>query len=431
MKRFLALLTVFSAFAVVSAPSHGQDEKPSAVPAEILNHLTLNQWVRPSEDGVLTGRVVLPTKAGQVEALGNVTVAIAAGGGEVLRATTDAKGEFSIPNVEPGVYALTARGDNVFACCAMHVIDSTFGSEIEFPAEAQISLANIDYTVVNTAVIRYMPPGAKSLDANFASTNFDSLKDRIRGDSLFRVAQHEGGMKGRIHLAGARETDLADAQLTNVFLFKGGREIERAVTSESGNFAFESVEAGNYSLLAIGPGGIGLLGFELVDQSALAATAQNQAAADGTQLVGLFGHHNHSNACNCCCQEFSMQVAPMPEVVTCVEEVIISETIVEEPCCGGGIDGQIVEGEVVMDGFGAPLPGAGFDPLGGYGGGGPGFSGGGGGFSGGGGGGFGGGIGGLGALAGLGAVAAIAATSDDDNNAITAPIVASPSSPTN
>jgi hypothetical protein len=228
-------------------------------------------------------------------------------------------------------------------------------------------------------------------------------------------------MKGRIHVAGARKDALTDAELTNVFLFKGGMEIDRTLTDRNGAFNFDSIAVGNYSLMAIGPDGIALIGFELVDAAAFAGTAASNVAGDGTQLVGfgrLFGG-GHQN--QCCCEEFAIQVAPCPEVVTCVEEVIcevvISETIVEDGCCGG-IPGEIIEGEVVMDGFGTPLAGGGY-----------GSGGGGGGF--GGGGGSGGGFGGIGALAGLAGIGAIiAATSDnDDNNAIVAPIVASPSLP--
>lgn len=425
----VALMTISVGSAFAQEPSNDvrkpTDDQSFAAESNVVNHLTMNQWVRVSADGSLTGRVFLPSAGGRAEALADVSVAIMSRDGEVLRAKTDAKGMFQISDAAPGVYALTARGENVFACCAMHVVGADSATEVELPGQADIAVANIDYTIVNTAVIRYMPPNVKSIDASLAGADLNGLKDRIRGEDVFRVAQTDGGMKGRIHVAGAKQASLTDAELTNVFLFKDGMEIDRTLTNQKGSFEFDNIAAGNYSLMAIGPDGIGLIGFELVDPAAEALSATNGVAGDGTQLVG-FGHlfgGGHQN--QCCCEEFAIQVAPCPEVVTCVEEVVsevvISETIIDEGC-GCGVPGEILEGEVVMDGFGTPLGGAGYGP--GYAGGGGGFGGGGGGF---GGGGFG-GLGGLAGLAGIGAI--IAATSDDDdNNAITAPIISSPSIP--
>lgn len=396
-----------------------------AAEAVVANHLTMNQWVRVSSDGAFSGRVFLPTEGGNAEALADVDVAIKSRDGQVLRAKTDSKGMFQFNDAAAGVYALTARGENVFACCAMHVVAADAAVEVELPVQADIAVANVDYTVVNTAVIRYMPANNKSDGGSLAGVDLDGLKDRIRSQDVFRVVQTDGGMKGRIHVAGARASSLADAKLTNVFLFKDGMEIDRTLTNVNGGFNFASIAAGNYSLLAIGPDGIALIGFELVDSASQVRSASSNVAVDGTQLVG-FGHlFGHGQQNQCCCEEFAIQVAPCPEVVTCVEEVIsevvISETIIDEGC-GCGVPGEIIEGEVIMDGFGTPLAGGGYG--GGYGGGG-GF--------GGGGGGFGGGFGGIGALAGLAGIGAIiAATSDDDdNNAINAPVIVSPASPSN
>lgn len=424
-----ALVTIHVGTGFAQTPATGNQQSAvvprSATEPAVVNHLTMNQWVRVAADGSLSGRVFLPSAGGRAEALADVSVAIMSRDGQVLRAKTDSKGMFQIQNAEPGVYALTARGENVFACCAMHVVGSDTATKVELPTQADIAVANIDYTVVNTAVIRYMPANVASADTSLADADLDGLKDRIRGQDVFRVAQTDGGMKGRIHVAGARQSSLTDAQLTNVFLFKDGMEIDRTLTDARGSFDFDNIAAGNYSLMAIGPDGIGLIGFELIDPTAQAVSANAGVADDGTRLVG-FGHlFGGGHQSQCCCEEFAIQVAPCPEVVTCVEEVVsevvISETIVDEGC-GCGVPGEILEGEVVMDGFGTPLGGAGF--------GGPGFAGGGGGF-GGGGGGFGGGFGGLGGLAGLAGIGAIiAATSDDDdNNAVAAPIVASPSVP--
>lgn len=409
MTRLVAAISFFSLGLIVAPAAWAQ--------SAVVNHLTMNQWVQSSEGGALQGRVVLPKGDGQTEALEGVTVAISTRDGQVMRAKSNEKGEFTIPGVQTGVYALTARGKEVFACCAMHVISAESDLENRFPKVAEISVANVDYTVVNTAVIRYMPPNAKTADVSMASAQLERLASRVCGNDMFRVAQSEGGMKGRLHLAGAKGADLVGANLTNVFLFKDAMEIDRTLTDESGRFAFEIMQPGQYSLLAIGPGGVGLIGFELVDESTLTETAQTNANR-GEQLVGIGDVHG-----GCCCPEFAMQIAPMPEMVHCVEEVIVedvvaSETIVDDCGLGCGVECEVVECCDFYDGFGGPMAGGGY------------YGGGGGGGYGGGGGGGGIGGGGIGALAGLGVIAAAAANNGNGGGGfILPPVVASPSVP--
>ena len=424
---FICSAFILSMSVVAIAETPPLTDAGSAQVGEAVNHLTMNQWVRLSDNGTLSGRAFLPKAGGQSIGLEDVSVAVVSRDGKVLQAKTDDQGRFKISNVNSGVYALTARGNDVFACCAMHVVDSEQATKLEFPATADIAMANVDFTVVNTAMIRYLPPTVKSQDFKFSKLNFDGLKDQVCGQDLFRVAQSDKGMKGRLHVAGAVADELSNAGLTNVFLFKDAMEIDRTLSGETGVFEFETVEPGFYSILAIGPSGLGLIGFELVDPAELETTATTNVGADGTQLVG-FGHHQ--NQCCGCCPEFAMQVAPMPQVCSIVQETIVEQPMIVENACGCGqeivsgeviqgeviqgeiIEGEVLGGEVIMDGFGTPIAGGGFAPGygGGFGGGG-GFSGGGG--FGGGGGGFGGGLGGLAALAPL---AILPALIDDDND---------------
>ncbi len=400
MKRLLAAVCTFC-LGLFLAPS-------LVAQTAIMNHLTMNQWVQATDNGSLQGRIVLPKAEGQLEALEGVNVAISAGDGKVLRAKTNAKGAFLIRGVEPGIYGLTARGDNVFACCAMHVIASDPSLTNKFPQVAEVAVANVDYTVVNTAVIRYMPPNVVPPSVSISSAELEGLATRVCGNDMFRVALNDGSMKGRLHLAGAKGAELQSVQPTNVFIFKDAMQIDRTLTDESGQFAFENLQPGQYSLLAVGADGIGLIGFELIDEAARMETARK--AGTNRQLVGI---HQHG-----CCPEFAMQIAPMPDVACCVEEVIVTETIVDGGC-GGGC--EVEPGcEDICDGFCNPLAGGGMVP--GYGGGG--YGGGGGGYGGGGGGG---GLGGLGALVGLGVLAA--ASSNDNGAVILPPVVASPSLP--
>lgn len=379
------------------------------------NHLTANQWVRSTADGDLAGRVVLPTENGAAEAVANASVAITGSNGKTVIARTDENGKFSVADIKPGVYAMTARGKDVFACCAMHIVANGEEKAADYPTEAEISVANVDYTLVKTAVIRYLPPGAGQKQASIADADLEKLANQVNGEDYSRVAQVNGGMVGQIHMAGATGGSLDSAGTTNVFVLRNGVEVARTVTDTEGKFTFEKLSPGEYSLLAVGPAGMGLTGFELIDEDAITKTAMTNA--DGETLVTFHGNNN----C-CCCPQFAMQCAPLPQVVSCVEEVIVHEEVVEaDPVetiiSDEVISEQVIGEEIVMDGFGTPLAGGGYAaPGGGYAGGG--FSGGGG-FGGG-------GFGGIGALAGIGGIIAATAGDDDDNNfiqAVTPPVV--------
>lgn len=458
MKRLLASIPLLTIGLILS---------PSLVAqTTMVDHLTMNQWVCPSEVGLLTGRVFLPGTGGQVDAVKGVNVAVTSRNGEVHRGKTNSAGEFTIDGIVPGVYSLTARGENVFACCAMHVIDDDMGGK--FPSVVEVSIANVDYTIVKQAVIRYVPPKASVSVAAITEASIAGIADQVCGGNSFRVSRSDGGMNGRLYLAGADGTSLRGAAMNNVFIFKDGMEIDRAVTEEGGHFTIENLPAGQYSLLAVGSGGIALVSFELVDEVDSRQAADYSTANDSMRLTSLLQPPSIVS------EVFAIQVAPMPEVIDAVESseyysvqcrsidgpVTITQpdgsVVTEEgtvsfmlnsgnqtisspdgqvlyegvqvvPECPGQIieeyvdDGLLMPGEVVMDGFGAPT-GAGY--TGGYGGGTP--YGGGGGYGGGGSGGGGGGFGGIGAIAGLAAIGAIAGSGGGGGGFINTPTVASP-----
>ncbi|WP_442506324.1 carboxypeptidase regulatory-like domain-containing protein [Novipirellula sp. SH528] len=393
MRLFVTALALLLGSVFAAPRVHAENE---------VNHLTISQWVSLASSESLTGRVVVPSVNGEAKAIANAKVTLLSSDGKVWRATSDEAGKFSVSNIEPGVYSVTAKAKDVFACCAMHVLDAQAATGANFPSEVEIAAANIDYTLVKSAVLRYLP--AKTVDSavELPSDKLSEVSERVCNDQYLRVSQTDGGLKGVLRLAGARGSDLQAANLTNVFVVKNGETVARAVTDSEGAFQIAELPAGEYSLLAVGSAGVGLAGFELVGEE-----SQKEAAADDKEkLIKIFGHH-HS-----CCSSFEMQVAPMPQIIHCCDEVIVDGGPIVDGCgCGG--PGEIIgDGGIAVDGFGTPLDG-GYAPGGGYGGGGYGGGYGGGG-SGGGGGGLGGG--GLGGIVGLAAIGGLVAVAIDDNN---------------
>ncbi|MGV3484600.1 MAG: carboxypeptidase regulatory-like domain-containing protein [Planctomycetaceae bacterium] len=395
MSVFIATLALCASFSVRASSA-----EPAAAP-----QLVANQWVQHDVARPLTGRVLIPQADGSAEQLQVAHVSMLGEDGQLRRATTGAEGTFTFDNVLPGVYALTARGKDVFSIVALHVIDSSAADAASYPTTVEVPAATLDYPTIHSAIVRYLPPkDAPASAMSIESAKLAELADSVIGNEMFRVARVDSGMSGQIFTAGANGAALPAAALTNVFVTRAGEEVARTVTDEQGRFTVPNLELGEYSVLAVGQSGLGLVGFELVDASA----AQSSAAsldAEGKTLVSQI---------DCGCSEsFAMQIAPMPMVVECVESLGGDEFVVEEIVC----EEFVVEEVIGCDGCGAPIPGCGYYCGGGYFGGGYG----GGGFGGGGYGGYGGfghdggGLLGLAALGGI-AAAGIAAADDDDDD---------------
>ncbi|KAA5543616.1 carboxypeptidase regulatory-like domain-containing protein [Roseiconus nitratireducens] len=347
--------------------------------------VTLHQWVRSSADGTVTGNVVI-ARDYSVSSLGDAQVSLMTLDGKEASApvSTDKDGKFVLSDVQPGVYNVMVRGDQAFACCALHVVMPSVPVANSF----EIAAGSIDYSVVRGAMIRYQPAG-KPAAIEFDPTKAPEAAPEAPLEAV-RVAQFDGGMKGRLTRAGQAKN--RGAANSNVIIFQDDIEVARTTTDAEGYFNIDELELGSYSVLGLGRDGVGLLGLELVDPAALQTAGK---LAERSLVV---------NQGAACCDSFSMQVAPLPAGGSMVQDVVVSE--------------QIIDGGVPIDGYTSPLGGG---SMGGYAGGGYGAGGAGGGIGGGG------GLGGIAALGGIGAAIAIAAS--DDDNAVVTPPPASPASP--
>ncbi|MEM6363603.1 MAG: carboxypeptidase regulatory-like domain-containing protein [Planctomycetota bacterium] len=253
-----------------------------------------DQWVSVNEMGEIRGRVVVPRTNGISVAV-NANVTLARSTGElVARPTqTDETGRFVIQDIQPGVYTLTIESDQYFACCAMHVLNN--GVQDSLPI--QIAAGEIDRSIVRSVILRY-PPALESAKIVFDPSVSPLNSDRVIAGDTIRVRQTKGGLLGRLAKAGL-SNPLGSAR-TNVLIFRDGQEIARGVTDANGDFMISPLEPGNYSVVASGPDGFGLMGLELVDHRSIsdAQPIKMQDTEWVTQLEPL------GNA-------FTMQVAPL------------------------------------------------------------------------------------------------------------------------
>lgn len=376
MKRLLVSLILLSIG--LHAASSADDQSNSDYP------LTMNQWVHLAEDGSLNGRVVV-ADTNHASLVDSTRVLVRDQNGTTQLSRTDSYGRFKFTGLQPGIHSLVVGGENAFASVALHVLPTDDALDYGFPSMAEISAARIGTATVQKVVAAYMPSSLAPFSPSIETDNFEALASRVYGTELSRVVQVDGGMKGNIFRAGATGTMLPMASRSRVVLFREGLEVASASTDELGRFEIPGLPVGHYSLLSIGPDGIGSIGFVLVDAQQATDTARTiNAAGNDETLVMQYGPF-------CCQNEFSMQVAPMSDVVE-----VFQDEIVEDPCgCCGSIVTELdfaetASAEEVLDEA----------ILGEYAGYSGGFGGGGGGIGGGG------GLGGLGALGGLGGLLA-------------------------
>lgn len=402
------------------------------------DHLTVPQWVSPETPGEISGRVVLPSASRGPSVIANATVVMTSDSGVSVRGKTDSKGHFKLVGVEPGVYAMTARTAGIFACCAMHVVDRNSELAKQLPSDVELSAATIGYTLIKSSILRYLPPTGNVSPISIASADLGSVSSFAVNPTPFRVMQTDGGLRGQIRLAGAEANS---AGLSNVFLVHDGEIVDRVVSRADGSFAFSEIAAGDYSVLALGQGGVAMIGFELIGKDELASLSRSNGTetlvvqsgpapelVPGDSVVVPPGQSLSVILPG----ELMLQVAPLSQAVESLEEIDEEESDEElMPLTDMGPVDQFGNPIGGFDQFGNPI--SGFDqfgnPIGGGTAGGGALGGGGGGFAGGGGGGgMSGGLGGLASLAGLAGLAAIG--SDDNNSGTLAPPApASPSSP--
>lgn len=346
------------------------------------------QWVKPSEDGAVAGKVIVPGSENG-DMVGEVV--LATGSGAPTFSPVSSSGAFELRDVKPGVYTIVYQSPKAFSAFALQVVDRA--SSAKLGSQVTILAAPISPEVALSAVAKYQP---SQVDQNAYQIG-DAKKSTPSitvGEKISQVFQNRsGGLTGRLVQAGSTADGLLAAVQVNVMVYREGEEVKRTQTDADGNFAISELAPGFYSLVASGKHGFAVVGFELLPNPEVLTSFS--PVTSGRAVVS--------------------QNVPT--------QVIIIELAPPDPSLLGpngfpaSSDDRDLAGPVPFDPL-APGPGMGS----GFGGGGFG----GGGFGGGGGGGFGGG--GLGGLAAIGAVLAATLADDDDNNNFT-PVPASPSIP--
>lgn len=351
-----------------------------------LNPLHQEEWVTLESDGSFAGEY---RQLSNLENIGrkSVSIALMQNGKALSRTASDAEGKFRFEKVMPGTYALVARSDQSMAVYALHVLPKAGSKQLDSSIVvygSSASPATIDQILRSDLI-----PENSTI---YPIMDRDPLGEARRFNAESKVQLRGTELVGRI----SRASGLAHYDLTgnSVRVLQDGKAIGQAITNSKGEFSISNVTAGTYDLVVAGKDGMAVGSFQAIAGSGVAVAP----GAGNTKLVATATQTDCPSCLNV-------------EVASC-NECWATEAPMVEPA-------PIVENFV--DPGMAPIPGGGFVGPGGFPGGG-GFAGGGGGFGGGGAGGFGGAggaLGGgrlpLGALLGIGGLAAgVAALAADD-----------------
>lgn len=366
------------------------DSDPSAALGSPLNDLFSRQWVRSDESGRVSGTLVQLTDSKSIPVEG-LPVALIKDGKVAYVATSDADGNFTYNDVEPGLYSLVSRTNQSIAAFAVQVLDSKTAEHLPNKIDVRI-IRSAGEKIKEIVRSQTVPTSLTRVDSSVAApADPIALNRRFASSSAVRL-DSEGKLHGQLARSGMSGTD---SNLTgmSVYVLKDGVEVARSEVDANGNFGVNGLREGAYGFIAAGSNGFVATSFQVLDAKVA------QTSADGKQLVGLF--HKSCPKLNCevvdSCEVVTCEVAQVCETVVETPIVEICETVVEPACAEVIVEEQAMCGQSCGCGGG----------MGGFGGGG-----------GGGGYGSGGGLGGSGILgiAALAGVAAAIASSDDNNN---------------
>ncbi|MEO1526190.1 MAG: carboxypeptidase-like regulatory domain-containing protein [Planctomycetota bacterium] len=280
--------------------------------------LTVDQWLSPL-NGKLSVQVVHLQNDVRTP-LADAEVQLVGPKGLVFRGVADDSGMLSFAGVPEGAYALLASSDHAFGYYALHVVEPS--NATEFPSLGIVTCGNVNKSDFESAVSGYLPM-KRDLDSLSLDANATALMARQtdNGDSVVRCVH--GVMTGHLYAATSRgETKARDAfkpaAYASVFLYQNGKRIDHKLTGETGTFQFRNVLPGSYTIVSVGPDGLGAVGVELVADTTTVASANGRLNSTGKQLVSQPLTRS----------DFAMQVVPCcPAIVTptpCCEPL---------PCC--------------------------------------------------------------------------------------------------
>ena len=287
-----------------------------------------SHWVRLTPNGDLTGKISLIDPNGRLDGVDELTVSVYRKGEKVAETQTAADGSFTFEDLEPGVYALIARGSGGFVAYGLHALASErqaqsdsihFVQAVEVGETLSISTAAVPPTFEQLRGIlrdnfsriqsNFVPPGEyaallQEAEAdNAAGSDEPEGAEKLRGtdelqrnptdaaqtrpattvqvhDVVLERARRGWVIRGRLYGIDpdtGRSVEI-EAGSTEVTLIQDDKRVAVDTVRAEGEFDFYGVDEGVYSLVAVGEGGFGAVAFRAV------RPPENQASAKDSHI---------------------------------------------------------------------------------------------------------------------------------------------------
>jgi len=219
-----------------------------------MNDLYLSQWVQ-AEAGSVNGSVVALLGQDSMT-LSKIRVALSQNGKVVASSDTNLDGEFSIANVVPGVYTLTAQGNGSFAMFSLVVMEKTSDSRLASSVDVQV--VGTSGRVAEILRGQSLPKAMRGVATAPVAPTADPLgAGRRFAQSNQVLLDAQGVLTGRLGKASAS----VDMSNMSVFILKDGQEVSRVRVAADGSFAIGGLAPDCYGLVATGEQGSAVVGF--------------------------------------------------------------------------------------------------------------------------------------------------------------------------
>ncbi|MEY4566231.1 MAG: hypothetical protein RLY14_1201 [Planctomycetota bacterium] len=235
-------------------------------PAAESVKLFQQQWLHADADGNVNGKVTTLFRGGRSEAVPGLPIVLTHHGRVVASATTDQNGAFSLGKVAPGCYAIETVGSAGTFVYALNVLP---GSAPEGEKGLNSFAITPGGSLISKYFARHMTP--------YTGTHIDHLykdADALPSSSIGQVKLDANGIfRGRLlpSCIHERTEDLSDM---HVYVVQNGQEIASTKAKADGSFSFGGLTSGIFGLVAAGPKGRAAVGFELVENNAVAKASR-------------------------------------------------------------------------------------------------------------------------------------------------------------
>lgn len=208
----------------------------TTVSAEEGGNLTAKQWTASNTGGQISTVMISPGHDISVDEEVSASVALFGRDGTVYRgkASDDSNLGFEFDRVPAGVYTLVARGPNLVACYALHVVHASADEAADHRQLIEVSAADIGIGTVRSAVIRYTPSTVEPA-SKYTAAEAQRMLNAQNNNQLSGVVRSVSDFSGQINQAGLVDGNLVGAAMTNVLVYDDSGMVAQTISDDQGS----------------------------------------------------------------------------------------------------------------------------------------------------------------------------------------------------